>query len=116
MRSIVTHKCVGLNESLALNAVGQVTSGGANDCYEIHFGDQRVQLKFQNGSPNLVGVNGISNECLLAIVADRLEGFQAGAYQCRENALALTKIQEALHWLQHRERSKVVLGCSAQHC
>jgi hypothetical protein len=48
------------------------------------------------------GVNGCHQEDLLAIVIDRLRSFQAGPFACRENALALTKIEEAMHWLNHR--------------
>ncbi len=39
---------------------------------------------------------------LRVIVIDRLRWFQAGPFACRENALALTKIEEALHWLRYR--------------
>lgn len=41
-----------------------------------------------------------SQEILLAIVIDRLRSFQSGPFSSRENALALTKCEEALHWLQ----------------
>jgi hypothetical protein len=56
------------------------------------------------------GVNGISNEVLLTIVEDRLKGFQSGPYACRENALALTHVQDAMHWLHHRTRERVQRG------
>ena len=56
------------------------------------------------------GVNGVSNEALLAIVEHRLQGFQSGDYACRENALALTQVQQAMHWLHHRTRERVARG------
>ena len=59
-------------------------------------------VSFQNGPIKESGVNGCQQEDLLIIVIDRLQSFQAGAFACRENALALTKCQEALHWLNHR--------------
>lgn len=68
------------------------------------------QVNFQNGPIKEAGVNGCHNEDLLAIVADRLHGFQSGPYACRENALALTKIEEALHWLNHRTQARVDRG------
>jgi len=46
-------------------------------------------------------------EDLLNIVVDRLESFQSGDFACRENALALTKVQEALHWLNHRTADRI---------
>jgi hypothetical protein len=61
------------------------------------------------------GVNGISNEALLAIVEDRLLGFQAGPYSCRENAVALTKVQEAMMWLQKRTLDRVKRGVEGTH-
>ncbi len=67
-------------------------------------------LLFQNGPIAEVGINGITNEVLLAIVADRLRAFQTGPYACRENALALTKIEEAAHWLQHRTQARMRRG------
>ena len=59
-------------------------------------------VNFQKGPVKETGENGIFLEDLLHICQHRLECFQAGDFACRENALALTKIQEALHWLNHR--------------
>lgn len=63
-------------------------------------------VKFQNGPVGENGVNGCHQEDLLLIVADRLKCFQSGEFACRENALALTKIEEALHWLNHRTQDR----------
>lgn len=49
-------------------------------------------------------------EALLAVVIDRLRGFQSGPYGCRENAVALTKIEEATMWLQKRTRDRMARG------
>lgn len=67
-------------------------------------------ISFQNGPIAEAGVNGISQEALLAIVEDRLLGFQSGPYSCRENAIALTHIQEAMMWLQKRTLDRVRRG------
>lgn len=64
-------------------------------------------VKFQEGPILKSKPNGCYMEDLLAIVIDRLEGFQSGDYPCRENALALTKIQEAVHWLNHRTNDRI---------
>lgn len=71
---------------------------------------QSLFISFQNGPIQEAGVNGISNESLLAVVIDRLRGFQSGQYACRENALALTKLEEATMWLQKRTRDRVARG------
>ncbi len=64
-------------------------------------------IHFQNGPVKEAGVNGLSNEALLAVVEDRLKGFQNGPLSCRENALALTKLQECLMWLHRRTQDRV---------
>jgi len=67
-------------------------------------------IRFQNGLVKEFGVNGCRQEDLLAIVIDRLQSFQAGEYACRENAIALTKIEEAILWLNHRTNERVKRG------
>ena len=74
-----------------------------------------VKIGFQNGPIQEAGTNGISNESLLAIVEDRLSGFQSGPFACRENALALTKLQESMMWLHKRTRDRVARGVEGTH-
>ena len=75
----------------------------------------RTVILFQNGPIADSGVNGITQEVLLAICIDRLESFQSGPYACRENALALTKLQEAQHWLHHRTKARMDRGVEGTH-
>ena len=56
------------------------------------------------------GVNGCHNEDLIAVVIDRLQGFQAGEFSCRENAIAITKLEEALLWLNKRTQDRIRRG------
>lgn len=60
-------------------------------------------------------MNGLTQEVLLAIVADRLRSFQVGQFACRENALALTKIEEAQHWLHSRTLARMQRGVEGTH-
>jgi hypothetical protein len=114
VREITSHKVNGLNEALIIGTVDDPGAGGAHHHYHIEIHGAPAQfathIRFQNGPIGENGPNGISNEAMLAIVADRLECFQKGQYACRENALALTKIQEAMHWLHHRTRERVARG------
>lgn len=58
-------------------------------------------------------LHGIIDTDLLEIVRDRLKSFQAGPYSSRENACALTHIEEALMWLNRRVEDRIeraVLG------
>jgi hypothetical protein len=69
-----------------------------------------VHLEFQNGPIVEMGVNGITPEALLAILIDHLWSFQEGPYKCRENAIALTKMQEAMMWLHKRTMNRMKRG------
>lgn len=58
-------------------------------------------------------IHGAIDSDLLEIVRDRLKAFQAGPYSSRENACALTHIEEALMWLNRRVEDRIereVLG------
>lgn len=67
-------------------------------------------VQFQKGPVKENGVNGCHQEDLLAIVIHRLQCFQKGDFACRENAIALTKLEEAMHWLRHRTNDRVERG------
>lgn len=119
MRELTSHQVNGLNEALRIQVLDAPGAGGACHKYLISGGDERkmsiadfvhCEIRFQCGPIKEASVNGISNEALLAIVEDRLLGFQSGQYACRENALALTKLQEAMMWLQKRTRDRVARG------
>ncbi len=114
MRELTSHKVNGLNEALRITVLDEPGAGGANHKYGIDLlggeSNSGPLIPFQNGPIAEVGVNGVSQEALLAIVEDRLKCFQAGQYACRENAIALTHIQDAMHWLHHRTRERVARG------
>lgn len=58
------------------------------------------------GSTDLKLVNdGVTNEELLEVVLNRLNYLQA-AFPCRENAVAITNIQQGLLWLNERTRQR----------
>ena len=81
-------------------------------------GDQNppvTLVKFQKGPIKENGVNGCHNEDLIIMVVDRLEGFQSSEYKCRENALAITKLEEALMWLGKRTADREVRGVEGTH-
>lgn len=126
MREITHHKTNGCNESLTIRVLDEPGSGGACHHYTITTPNKPLrqelaepavncEIMFQNGPIPEAGVNGVTQEALLAVVIDRLESFQKGPYSCRENAIALTKIQEAMHWLQHRTLARVARGVEGTH-
>ena len=107
-REIETHKVNGLNESLRIRVMDEPGHGGACHHYRIQYLDRWTwDTHFQEGPVQEVGVNGISNEALLAIVRDRLEGFQAGMYNCDENEKALVAVIAAMSWLRRRTKDRL---------
>ena len=132
VREITAHKVNDCNEALRIEVLDEPGAGGANHLYKItgFNSDTNVSdpwkaahgapavhshVLFQNGPIKEVGTNGVTHEALLAILIDRLQSFQAGPYACRENAIALTKLEEAQHWLQHRTQARVARGVEGTH-
>lgn len=124
MRTIEDHKVNPANDRIEIVVADEPGPGGANHEYLVNLPDpsksagergRQFQIVFQNGPINENGVNGITQEVLLAIVADRLRSFQAGKFACRENALALTKIEEAMQWLHSRTRARMNRGVEGTH-
>lgn len=108
-----------LNEVYSVNEAGP---GGAFHDYIVvdaekspdGFQEARLAILFQKGprkDPN--ARHGVLDTDLLEIVRDRLKAFQEGPFACRENACALTHIEEALMWMNKRVEDRIernVLG------
>ncbi len=110
-REINTHKVNDLNEHLRIRVLDEPGQGGACHHYRIQYLDRWTwDTHFQEGPVQEVGVNGVSNEALLAIVRDRLEGFQHGEYACNENANALEQVVQAMQWLRVRTENRLERG------
>ena len=115
-REITTHKVNGCNDALAVHAMDEPGCGGASHEYRIQLGGRNyLMLNFQNGPIKEVGTNGITHEVLLAILIDRLEGFQGGPYACTENAAALEHLRTAVEVLHRRTKARAVRGVEGTH-
>ena len=122
MRELTSHKVNGLNEAIQIMVLDEPGQGNACHVYGMALvtgkpddsdddrDTKQTLIEFQNGPIQEFGFNGWSIEALIAIVEDRLIGFQSGPYACRENAVALTKIQEAMMWLQKRTLDRLRRG------
>lgn len=116
-RNITSHIVNPVNDQIVLTVLDEPGAGGANHHYRMEWNAkgfidpqsmrQVLEIGFQNGPINENGVNGITQEVLLAIIIDRLQSFQKGPYACRENAIALTKLEEAAMWLHKRTRDRM---------
>jgi len=132
MREITTHKVNPANDTIKIIVNDEPGAGGANHRYELTGFDtdsnpsksspdgynmscSKQVILFQNGPIPTSGVNGVTQEVLLAIVQDRLEAFQAGQYACEENGKALSAVKEAQHWLQFRTLKRMARGVEGTH-
>ena len=108
---------IGTKQHTKVVALNDPGPGGACHKYAVAKTDAEDPLfrhfayvKFQRGPIKEHGVNGCHHEDLIAIVIDRLKSFQQGVFICRENALAITKLEEAVHWLRHRTNDRINRG------
>jgi hypothetical protein len=69
-----------------------------------------AKIHFQEGPIKECGINGACNEDLIAMVITRLEYFQKTKFVCRENAIAITKLEESLMWLGKRTIDREKIG------
>lgn len=96
---------------------GEKGPGGGYHDYDVLLGTEPqeeaylVQIRFQKGPRNDENArHGVLDEDLLEIVRDRIKAFQEGPYATRENACALTHIEEALMWLNKRSEDRAERG------
>jgi hypothetical protein len=134
MRNLTQHIVEGdsANHQLTVGVEDQPGSGGANHLYRItgfnsesnpsdpwtasHGAPgQHSTILFQNGPIKEFGVNGVTHEVLLAILVDRMEGFQAGPFASDDNAIALNHMKAALGSLQKRTRARILRGVEGTH-
>ena len=127
MREIHTHKVNGMNEAIGITVMDD--PGQGNACHEYlitvpippkDLPDTLVDrggypIHFQNGAIGKVGVNGISDEALLAVVRDRLEGFQSGEYACDTNQSALDSICASMDALHSRTKERMECRVEGTH-
>lgn len=88
-------------------------AGGACHHYQIRnpkTGEVLGEVNFQNGNVTENGVNGVTNEALLLILIDRMDGFSKGPFPSRPNAVAKTYAETSLLWLDYRTAERRARG------
>lgn len=129
MRTIESHKVNHAIDTITIRVMDDPGSGGANHRYDVTGYDESrnpstpehdeiingVTILFQNGPIAEAGVNGITHEVLLAIIADRLRCFQAGPFANAYNALALSHVEQAQEVLHARTKERMARGVEGTH-
>ncbi len=114
MRTITTHHTNECNRAIRVLADDRdERAGNSSHCYQCEVDNDPsavVIINFQRGPIKEAGINGITNEVLLAIVIDRLEGFQSSKFACKENERALEHCRESLAYLEERTKNRELRG------
>lgn len=81
-----------------------------------------LEIRWQNGplgrGEERQEPNGAFVETVIAAAKQRIEYYQkaaSGRFACRENAVAITKLDEALLWLNKRTQDREAQGIEGTH-
>ena len=78
-----------------------------------------IDIVWQNGplgrGADRKEANGAFVEGVIEAALGRLNFYQAGRFKCRENALAITKLEEAMLWLGKRTQDREERGVEGTH-
>jgi len=77
--------------------------------YQMPACPRNVELNFQNGPVSQNGINGLTNELLLAVLIHRTE-YLDGKFHCKENQQAINHMKIALAQLEARTASRAERG------
>lgn len=72
-----------------------------------------INIKWQEGTIKEVGVNGVQVVDVLGECRERLQGLNS-QFPCRENAISLTKIDEAIMWQNKRTEDRLKRGVEGE--
>jgi hypothetical protein len=121
-RVLTDHIVEGGGVPMIITVLDEPGAGGACHRYECRLPEGRfknlvndptgetVVINFQDGPIKVAGHNGHTHESLLAIIADRLDGFQTGEFACQDNAEAVHHVRCALACLQRRTLRRLAAG------
>lgn len=78
-----------------------------------------LNITWQNGplgrGADRLAPNGAFVETVIEAARQRIAHYQSTKFSCRENALALTKLEEALHWLNARTDRREAQNVEGTH-
>lgn len=103
------------HNGVAVNAIFTFADGTnvEGHVYQVITGAKDQQIEFQRGGVATNGVNGLTNEALLAILIHRTK-FLDGKFPCDENRRAIEHMEQALVNLEVRTARRMVRGVEGQ--
>ena len=109
MTRIYTH-----DYGLTCNAISKTADGTDVEGHHYQFPELGKTLEFQHGTVPEAGINGVTNETLLAVLIHRTRVMNA-KFPSRQNSIAITKMEEALMWFENRTSERKERGVEGQH-
>lgn len=99
------------HNGVAVNAISELADGTdvEGHQYDIIAGTNSITLQFQHGAVAENGVNGITNEALLAILIHRTKYLET-RFECGENKRAIAHMEDALANLEARTARRMARG------
>ena len=85
--------------------VGDDKNASSEDFIYIDHEKNKISFTIQNGPIKEVGVNGCQVDTVISNTVEIIKGLNK-KFPCRENSLAITKLEEALMWLEYRKRDR----------
>lgn len=85
-------------------------TGGITYLYLNQVVPPAMEIRWQDGIVGDKGQTGAFIEDVLEAARQRLLFFNSTRFRCRENSIAITKIEEALQWLDWRTRQRLNEG------
>jgi len=94
-----------------VNAISTLSDGTdvQGHLYQCQAGSVSSSISFQRGAVAANGVNGVTNEALLAVLIHRTK-FLDSKFACDENKRAIQHMEEALVNLEVRSARRIVRG------
>ncbi len=84
-----------------------------------YFRGDGIVINWQNGplgrGDDRKAANGAFIETVILAAIRRLEFYNEGKFRCRENSLAITHLEEALHWCQARTADREARDVEGTH-
>lgn len=106
------------HNGVSVEAFGEHSRDGtyvpAGHFYAVNAGSNQHSIAFQNGAVKLVGVNGLTNESLLAILIHRTEKLDA-AFPSEDNKAAIASMKQALESFNKRTANRLARGVEGQN-
>ena len=89
------------------------------DTFQNTIAELRPHIHFYEMIEDGIKIDGVTNEEVILVLLHRLnylnDIWQNGKFRCRENSLAITKLEEALMWLERRTKNRIERGVEATH-